>query len=293
MKLSDFASEFDPSELPTIHGTPMENARVEALITGKGAAFRVEESLMNLLVGAVYSFYFAKRACPALDAFAMGQAGHLEMGVREVRNSLLKGAVIGVASTIDVTSGRTRSLPDALKALEADLNNRTIQQPDHEIAAALDLLTYIRRQTNAHEVSSLKYVRHLRNKWAGHSSLDRTVDEWAGADESVDFRIVEDALARMVNAFQDLSVLVPMSEGLMDLEAQANSPQEQPDGTIEVEMKVAWSGANALAQTMRYSAQQAAEAFIEPFREESGSHGATTGTAGQSAPRSEGGSVRS
>jgi hypothetical protein len=168
--------------------------------------------------------------------------------------------------------------------LETDLN-RKAQQPDDEINAALDLLTYIRRQTNANEVGSLKYVRHLRNKWAGHSSLDRTVDGWAGADTSVDFRIIEDALARMVNAFQDLSVLVPMSKDLMDIEAQANSLQEQPDGTVVVEMKVGWSGANAVAQAMRFSAQQAADAFIEPFREESGSRGAPTDTAGQSAPK--------
>jgi hypothetical protein len=207
------------------------------------------------------------------------------MGVREMRNSLLKGAVIGVAATIDVTSGRTRSLPDALNALETDLHNRKSQQPDDEIIAALELLAYIRRQTNANEVGSLKYVRHLRNKWAGHSSLDLTVDGWAGADRGVDFSIIEDALARMVNAFQDLSELVPMSKDLMDIEAQVTPPREQPDGTVVVEMKAAWSGANSLAQATRYSAQQAADAFIELFREESRSRGATTGTAGHSAPK--------
>lgn len=285
MKLSDFASEFDPSDVPTILGTPMENAAVATQIAAKGAAFVVQESLMNLLVTAVYSFYFAKRACPALDEFATGNAGPLEMGVREVRNSLLKGAVIGVAATIDVTSGRTRSLPDALNALETDLHNRKSQQPDDEIIAALELLAYIRRQTNANEVGSLKYVRHLRNKWAGHSSLDLTVDGWAGADRGVDFSIIEDALARMVNAFQDLSELVPMSKDLMDIEAQVTPPREQPDGTVVVEMKAAWSGANSLAQATRYSAQQAADAFIELFREESRSRGATTGTAGHSAPK--------
>jgi hypothetical protein len=289
MKQSDFASEFELSDFPTILGAPMENASLARQLAAKGAAFRVQESLMNLLVDAVHSFYFAKRACPALDAFATGQAGLLAMSVRKVSDSLLKSAVIGVGTTIDVTSGRTRSLPDALNALETDLNNRKAQQPDDEIDAALDLLTYIRRQTNANEVGSLKYVRHLRNKWAGHSSLDRMVDGWAGADKSVDFRIVEDALARMVNAFQDLSVLVPMSKDLMDIEAQANSPQERPDGTVVVEMKVAWSGANALAEAMRYSAQQAADAFIWRLREESGSRGASTATAGQSAPTSSGG----
>ena len=69
--------------------------------------------------------------------------------------------------------------------------------------------------------------------------MDRTVDGWAGADRSVDFRIIEDALARMVNAFQDLSVLVPMSKDLMDIEAQVTAPRKQPDGTVAVEMKTA------------------------------------------------------
>lgn len=285
MKLSDFASEFDPSDLPALVGAPMENASVATQLAARGTSFRVQESLMNLLVNAVYSFYFAKRACPVLDALATRRDGHLAMGVREVRNSLLKGAVIGVATTIDVTSGRTRSLPDALNALEIDLHNRKAQHPDDEIDAALDLLSYIRQQTNANEVRSLKYVRHLRNKWAGHSSLDRTVDGWASADRVVDFRIVEDALARMVNAFQDLSALVPMSKDLMDIEAQASSLNEHPDGGVPIQIKVAWSGANALALAMRYSAQQAADAFIDLLCAEPGRPGSSTDTACRSAPR--------
>lgn len=284
MKLSDFASEYDPSELPIIHGTPMENAHVAALIAGKGTAFRVEESLMNLLIGAVYSFYFAKRMCPALDAFGTKQAGPLRQGVREVQESLLKTAVLRVATTIDASRGQTRSLPHALDALKADLINRKTRQPDDEIDATLDLLNHIRRQADAEKVSSLKYVRHLRNKWAGHSSLDQTVDQWAGADKSVDFRLIEDALARMVNAFQDLSLLVPMSQDLMDIEAQGNLPQVLPDGTEKIEMKIAWSGANALAQVARQSAQQGADALIEQLCRDTSSRGATADTNGQSAP---------
>lgn len=285
MKLSNFTSEFDPSELPTIHGTPMENAPVAALIAGKGTAFRVDESLMNLLVGAVYSFYFAKRASPALDAFASNRAGPLKQGVDEIRNSLLKTAVMGVATTIDVTTGQTRSLPHALDALRSDLNNRMSQQPDAEIDAALDLLNHIRQQTYANEVNSMKYVRHLRNKWAGHSSLDRTIDAWANADKSVDFRIVEDALARIVNSFQDLSVLVPMSNDLMEIQAQGNPREVLPDGTVKIELKIAWSGVNALARVMRHSAQQAADAFIEQFCAGASNRSATVDPTRQSAPK--------
>jgi hypothetical protein len=76
----------------------------------------------------------------------------------------------------------------------------------------------------------------------------------------------------MVNAFQDLSLLVPMSKDLTEIEAQVSSLEEQPDGTATVEMKVAWSGANALAQVMRFSAQQAADALIDHLLEGSKSH---------------------
>ena len=37
MKQSDFASEFDPSDVPTVLGTPMENAAVATQIAAKGA----------------------------------------------------------------------------------------------------------------------------------------------------------------------------------------------------------------------------------------------------------------
>ena len=263
MKLSDFAPEFDPADLPTIVGAPMDNAPVAALIAAKGTAYRVDESLMNLLTGAVHSFYFAKHACSAIDTLSKQQSGALKNGIVEVRTSLLKAAVLGIATTIDVTNGQTESLPHALEALKIDLTARKAQQPRDEIDAALDLLNYVRLQTDAGRVDSLKYVRHLRNKWAGHSSLDRTVDGWAGADTTVDFRILEDALARMVNAFQDLATLVPMSQDLEDIQAQGNPPKVLPDGTIKIEMKVAWSGANSIAQAMREAGKAAAAAFID------------------------------
>ncbi|MEU4607553.1 hypothetical protein AB0F43_31595 [Kribbella sp. NPDC023972] len=262
MKLSDFASEFDPAELPTIVGDPMINEPLKAGVEALGTAHRVERSLLNLLTDAVYTYYFAKQACPALEALAETQEGHLRRGSETVTQSLLRSAVIGVATTIDLT-GRTASIPHALDALGEDLKRKIAQNPDDEAEAALSLLDHIRSTTNADTVLSLKYVRHLRNKWASHASLDRSVDPWAGADTHVNLPLLEDALARMVNAFQDLAILVPMSTDLKDIEQQGNPRQIQADGTVQIEMKLGWVGANALSQAMREQAKKAALAFVE------------------------------
>jgi hypothetical protein len=52
----------------------------------------------------------------------------------------------------------------------------------------------------------------MRNKCAGHASLDRHVDDWADAGSTLSLRLIEEGLARMVNAHQDLSEVVNMSE---------------------------------------------------------------------------------
>lgn len=262
MKLSDFASEFDPADLPTVVGDPMLNDPLKAGVDALGPAHRVEQSLLNLLGEAVYTYYFAKQACPELGVLALTQQGHLRSGTEMVTKSLLRSAVIGIATTIDLT-GRAMSIPHALDALDNDLRRRIAQSPDEEAEAALDLISHIRSTTNADTVLSLKYVRHLRNKWASHASLDRSVDAWAGADTHVDFRLLEDALARMVNAFQNLATLVPMSSDLADIEQQANPPEVQPDGTTVIRMTFGWSGANSGAVAMRYLAKKAATAFVE------------------------------
>jgi hypothetical protein len=266
MKQSDFASEFDPSALKADHGLPMTNAVLKAQVEAKGAAFRVEEALGNLLANAVSPYYFAKRVCPALDELSDGQNTHLAESFRQVRNSLLKTAVIGIATTIDTvdkSEGRTRSIPHALHALKRDLTTRQALQSDGDRAAAMELLNDLLERTDINRVVSLKYVKHVRNKWAGHSSLDLTIDGWADADKSISWPILEDALVRMINIFQDFSQLVSMSEELVQFEAGLNPPQTLPGGILRLEAKLAWSGANSLSQVMRFGAQKQADAFIE------------------------------
>lgn len=262
MKLSDFASEYDLAGVPAISGSPMTNALLDAQVGAIAPESRVELALANMLGGAVYLYYFAKRAHPRLVTMAT-ERGLLSSAIEVVDTSLVKQAVIGISSTIDLTTGRTSSLPHALDALEAELATRMTNTVDPETQAAVELIQHIRAATNAETVTSLKYVRHLRNKWAGHSSLDRSVDSWAEANTTLHFALLEDALARMVNAFQDLGTLAPMSRELRDIEARGHAGEVRADGTEVVRMTISWSGATPMALAMREVAQKAADAFLD------------------------------
>ncbi|MDY7233353.1 hypothetical protein [Hyalangium rubrum] len=262
MKMSDFTSEYDLADIPAISDNPLTKADLNSLVGAIAPESRVEQALGNMLIDAVYLYYFAKRAHPRLAAMA-AERGVLGHAIEVVDTSLVKQAVIGIASTIDLATGRTRSLPHALDALEAELNTRLSKAFDTETEAAVELIKHIRRETNADTVLSLKYVRHLRNKWAGHSSLDRSVDSWAGADTALRFPLLEDALVRMVNAFQNLGTLTALSRELRDIEARGQAAEVQSDGTQRVRMPISWAGADAMALVMREAAQKAADAFLD------------------------------
>lgn len=272
MRMSEFTSEFDPADLPVVSGSPTQNALLNAVTDAMNPGLRVEESLANLLRQAVYLYYFAKEACPSLAAAAKLTTGSAGLATEVVQVALLKQAVIGIATTIDLTTtrttgpvpatGRTLSLPHAIDALDRELTQRLATQTDIETVAAADLLRNIKSSTDAENVLSLKYVRHLRNKWAGHATLDRALDTWADANTGVNFPLLEDAVVRMVNAYQDLGTLASMSQQLRAVEAGGRPATKQANGTETVEMGLAWSGANALAQVMREQAKKHAAELV-------------------------------
>lgn len=70
----------------------------------------------------------------------------------------------------------------------------------------LDRLSDLQADINSDRYAPLEYVRHLRNKWAGHPSLDRRFDAWADADKTLSIATVEAALARLVNNAHDTAV---------------------------------------------------------------------------------------
>jgi len=262
MKQSSFESEFDESDLPALTGAPMQNPALSQAVGAIGPAVRVQESLANLLGEAVFSYYFAKRVAPELEHAANTNRGPLASAFSLLQINLVKQAVIGIASTMDLTTGRTRSIPHALDRLTVELTMSLERSPSDETLAAADLITDIRQTTDTEIIPSLKYVRHLRNKWAGHSSLDRTVDSWGDADSNINFPLLEDALVRMVWAVCELGTLTHMSADLRRIENQDMAGANAPAGIKRIPMTVAWNGVDAMATVMRGAAQAAGEAFL-------------------------------
>lgn len=269
MKLRNFVSEYDPSDLPTIAGIPMENVPLDDNVAAFAAGDWAQESIANLCGSAVFSYYFAKRVRVGLEKITP-ERGPLRIAYEGVRTSLVKAAVIDIATTIDVT-GRTKSLPHLLDAVTRDLQGKP---QDEETVAAVELVHDIRALTNANKVVSLRYVRHLRNKWAGHPSLDRAYDSWADADKTVNFPLLEDALVRMVNAYTELGALNEMSSALRAIADAARHETTLPDGTVQVQMTLGWSGISNIATVTRHIAQDAGDKLLAQLRDgEGGSSG--------------------
>lgn len=262
MELGSFTSEYDPGDLPRITNLPMEKGPLNQKVAELPAGDWAQQSIANLCGSAVFSYYFAKRVRVGLKAMTP-QRGPLRIAYEGIRTSLVKTAVIDIATTIDMT-GRTKSLPHLLDAVTRDLQGGS---QDEETVAAIKLVHDIRALTNANEVVSLKYTRHLRNKWAGHASLDRAYDSWADADRTVSLPLLEDALVRMVNAYTELGALSEMSSALRAIADAARHETTLPDGSVQMQMTLGWSGITNIATTTRYIAQDAADTFLAQLRD--------------------------
>lgn len=164
MKLPQFESEYDASALPKIDASPLTNSDLTARAEAMASWQRVEGSQQTLILDAVRSFYLAKRFHEIVlpfDGFTNAVAGS---ALEVVGTSLMRLAVIAVATVNDSgKDGRTRSLPHTLARLSRLLDRVTDQDVSGERAGIQDLKSSI----NADSVVSLKYLRHMRNKWGG------------------------------------------------------------------------------------------------------------------------------
>jgi hypothetical protein len=264
MKLPPFASEFDPSELPAIAegSRPLENARLDEAAEALPSEERIKEALA-LIQAAVYHYYFAKGLDGKLGELRRAARGPLASALDVMRTAVVKHAVIAIAMTIDETTGRTRSLPHALKALERRLEASPADPSDGETDATIQLIRHILTTTNPDKVKSLLYVRHIRNKWAGHASWDLSVDTWPTGDKMLNYPLLEDGLVRMVNAFDEFSRLVQMSPYLQTLQEASRPRIVNPDGTETSRMTISWDAAVPLAEVMRRNAQESARHLLD------------------------------
>jgi hypothetical protein len=262
MKAPPFESEFDASAAPQLDGDPLSNADLTARAAEMRLWERVEGSQQTLILDAVESFYLAKRFLQIVLSFDGFTNAVASSALQAIGTRLMRLAVITVATVNDSSrDGRTRSIPHTLDRLHVALEG----VPDRDVSAEKAGVRRLKASVNPDVVPSLKYLRHLRNKWAGHASLDRSFDNWAGADEAVSLPLIEDALVRLVNAHQQFAEMVAASEVLEELMADPSSRASAGVPGV-VAMAVDWSAVIPLADVVRDWAGRAAEALIDQLQ---------------------------
>jgi hypothetical protein len=261
VKVQPFESEFADSDLPTIDGTQLSHSVLRAHMDGLPASHRVSRSQQDVVVDAVGNFYLAKRFREIVlpfDGFSDG-IGH--RALEAIGFNLMRQAVISVAAANDPErGGRTTSLPHLLWVLKKRLDDHASATGDdvsREVVAIDELAAEIDHTT----VPSLKYVYFVRNKWAGHTSLDREFDDWADADSALSIPIVEDALVRLVNAHGKLVKLVAGSRLLQQITQAPATPASD-----EIQMSIDWSATTVWADIERDWAGKAAQAILNQLQ---------------------------
>lgn len=269
MRLPNFQSEFAPHQVPDLTGARVTNDDLNAEVAKVPEHERVEISQQNLILDVVKDFYFAKYFFQKANSADREGDDRLHGTFGYLSYQLLKQAVISVATTIDLTAGRpvngqkppgrTASLPHLLERIK-----KTLEDLDTDANAELDLVEYIRKSVDPQKHLTLGYVQYMRNKWAGHASMDRRFDTWVQANDSLSISAVEAALVRIVNAYEDFSDLVEMSDTLTE---KTKKPKQVPtinaDGHETWKMAVNWSSIRTFAPLWRESAQKEVDQFFE------------------------------
>lgn len=250
MELSPFESEYADSVLPAFEGDPATHATVRVSADAETPWTQMSVLLGTTVIQAVQSFYLAKRSeqyfsdLPEKD----DRVGRV---ISDINRRLMRLAVLDIAALNDgglagndPENSRTASLPIAHRRMKSHLIQANAS------TAELDRLRELQTDINLDHYAPLKYVRHLRNKWAGHPSLDRRFDNWAGADKTLSIAAVEAALVRLVNNAHQTALFVssaPALQGFRQPPAMAN-----PDGSISMEVNL--SNVILFAKLMRESA---------------------------------------
>ncbi len=257
MTKENFLSEFDSSNLPNLTGSPLQNSVLDAQAMAANKWERVEKSQQIAVINAVRGFYFAKYLHLESQNFSNWTNHVAESAISEIVRRLWRISIIDVAMINDQNQiTRAASLPGVLKALKESLCNSN----DSLATSEYNSLNEISESINADLVPSLKYVRHLRNKWAGHPSMDLQFDSWAGADEKLNIRLVEDALAILIRAHQSCAEIIQESNTLRPL---FTTPPPAQGADDSIPMTVHWLSVSSLAESMRQSVKLSAEALMD------------------------------
>lgn len=257
MKLSPFESEYADSVLPTFQGDPATHHTVRNSADAETPWTQMSALLETTVLRAVRSFYMAKRSRQYFSDLPENN-DRVGQAIEHINDRLMRMAVLDIAAlndgglgTKDPENTRVASLPTAHRRMKRHLTDANAS------AAELDQLDKLQTDINCIHYKPLLYVRHLRNKWAGHPSLDRRFDAWAGADKTLSVAAVEAALTRLVNNTHDTALFVSSAPALQDFRqppAVAN-----PDGSWP--MTVNLSNVTLWADQMRNSADKEVRAL--------------------------------
>lgn len=258
MRIGHFESEFNPDQLPELDGDPLGNTNLDAQVGAMPMSERIEMSQQVLVLEAVRTYYIAKAFRAGIRELAADIPESDSHTLTMMGKDLMRLAVINVASVNDKGS-RTKSLPNTLSVLKAALSG--LQGSDAE--AAISLIDEISKSINADTQLPLKYIRHMRNKWAGHASLDRHFDDWADAGSTLSLPLIEEGLAILVNAHQDLSEVVNTSQEARRVATEAVTKPVLIDGVETVPMTFDWSSAVVLADLVREAAKNSAARIVK------------------------------
>ncbi|MGO4689474.1 hypothetical protein [Glaciibacter sp. 2TAF33] len=242
----------------------MVNTELDRRATQADLWVRAERAQQIAVLEAVHGFYLAKRFSTELAGFTGWTNEVVADAVEAVRAKLWRLAVIDIAMVNDQNQlPRAASLPGVLRSMKDTLE----ASPDSSATQDLAQLERIRTAINADTETPLMYVRHVRNKWAGHPSMDLRFDSWAGADKHLSIPLLEEALAVLVRAHQETADLAARSTVLSPLFAAPvpkSTVASTPEGTIEqFPATVAWGKVTVFAELMRESASRDASSLLD------------------------------
>lgn len=276
MRLPSFQSEFASHEVPDLTGPRVTNKDLDDEVAQVPEHERVKISQQNLILNVVKDFYFAKYFFQKENSADYEGDDQLQQSLRYLSQQLLKQAVISVATSIDLTAGpavngqkppgRTASLPHLLEKVR-----KTLEDLDTDASAELELVEHISKSVNPQRHPALGYVQFMRNKWAGHASMDLRFDTWVQANESLSISSVEAALVRIVNAYEDFSDLVEMSEALTEKTREPTRVATiNVDGYETGKLTVDWSNIRTFAPLVKGSARSGVDHFFETLATSAG-----------------------
>lgn len=260
--INKFESEFPQEAMPEITGAPMQNSLLNERATESNAWIRIERAQQNVPLKAVEGFYLAKYFSQEIADVTDWPNQTAKFLTAELEDRLWRLAVIDIAIINDHNRGivveRQASLPTVLKSMETALQESNDSTAKEDLKTIKELKSSINPEVHV----SLRYVRHVRNKWAAHPSMDRAFDDWADADKYLNVPLLEDALARLIRAHQHTAKLVDSSTILGPL---FSTPQPKPKTTespkgakSSTPLSIYWGNVTLWAQVVRENAQKEA-----------------------------------